>query len=213
MALVLGLTGGIGVGKSTVAELLGERGARIVDVDGLGREVLEPGGGAYEPVIEAFGSEILAPDSRIDRIALAEVVFGAANRLGELEAISHPAINEVLASLVDHASNDLIVLDMAVLTESHLGWCDGERLYRRVVVVEAPWSVRLPRLVSRGMSEDDARSRMEAQATDLQRRALADVIVTNDGDLAELAHDVDRLWPTIEAWMLQSVHAQDAGST
>lgn len=204
MGLVIGLTGGIGVGKSTVSAALGRRGAEVIDVDGVGRAVLEPEGGAYRGVVDAFGQQVVSSDGTIDRAALAAVVFGPDNRLAELEAISHPAINERLAREVDASTADVVVLDMAVLAESRLGWLGEDRLYQRVVVVEAPDAVRIPRLVERGMTEADARARMAAQASDTDRRRLADVVVTNDGDLGQLDATVQRLMPTVAAWMLQA---------
>lgn len=203
MGAIIGLTGGIGVGKTTVAQLFKQRGARVVDVDGLGRDVLEPGGGAYDDVIAAFGQGIVTRDGSIDRAALATEVFGGHNRLDELEAISHPAINARLGELLDVSSASLVVLDMAVLVESRLGWFKGSQRYQRVIVVEAPAKVRLARLVARGMTEADARARMWAQSSDRERRARADLVVVNDGTETELDRDVTRLWPTIDAWIAQ----------
>ena len=115
--LVVGLTGGIGSGKSTVAELMAELGAAVIDVDGLGREVLEPDGEAFTGVVDAFGPDVLAPDGSIDRAALAAMVFGPGQRLTELEAISHPAINQRLTGLLAEQGGDFVVLDIAVLAE------------------------------------------------------------------------------------------------
>ena len=199
MPLVMGLTGGMGVGKSTVAALLAERGASVIDVDAVGRAVLEPDGGAFAGVIEVFGDGVVGADGHIDRGALAAEVFGGDGRLDELEAISHPAINAVLAGDVATADGT-VVLDMAVLTESRLGWVGDQRLYDRVVVVEAPIDLRIERLAGRGVAEADARARIAAQATDAQRRLLADLVITNDGDLAQLRTEVERLGPTIAAW-------------
>ncbi len=203
--LVIGLTGGIGAGKSTVARAFARRGATVIDVDGLGREVLEPAGAAYRGVVEAFGSGVLAADGSIDRAALAAEVFaGEAGRLAELEAISHPAINDALVGRLATEDAPVVVLDMAVLVESRLGRIGGDRVYHRVVVVEAPADVRLARLAARGMSAEDARARLDAQASDAERRALADLVIVNDGDLAQLDAAITTFWPTIEAWQLQS---------
>lgn len=204
MPLVIGLTGGMGVGKSTVAAMLAEGGASVIDVDGVGRAVLEPDGGAYDGVVAAFGDSIVDHDGTIDRAALAAEVFGGAGRLDELEAISHPAINEVLAAEVASATST-VVLDMAVLTESRLGWVGERRLYQRVVVVEAPVELRIRRLVEgRGVSESDAHARIASQASDHDRRLLADLVISNDGDLAALRAEVDRCRPTIAAWEVQA---------
>lgn len=202
MALVIGLTGGMGAGKSTVAGLLAQRGASVIDVDAVGRAVLEPDGGAFAGVVEVFGSGVVGDDGRIDRAALAALVFGGDGRLDELEAISHPAINAVLADEVATAVGTL-VLDMAVLTESRLGWAGDQRLYHRVVVVEAPMDVRIERLAGRGVAADDARARIASQASDAERRLLADIVLTNDGDLDALQTEVARFAPTLASWEAQ----------
>ncbi len=200
---VIGLTGGIGVGKSTVANLLADAGAHVIDVDGLGRTVLEPGNAAYAEVVDAFGPEIVSADSSIDRAALAAVVFGPNNRLGELEAITHPAMNDVMTEQIANATADVVVLDMAILVESQLGRTPTGTMYDRVIVVEAPTEVRVPRLLQRGLTAEDAKARMQAQASDLERRLVADVVVTNDGTEDDLANAVAMLMPTIEAWVHQ----------
>lgn len=212
VTLVIGLTGGIGVGKSTVAAMFAERGAAVVDVDGLGRSVLAPEGGAHDAVVATFGRGILADDGTIDRARLAHAVFGGGDRLAELEAISHPAINELLVQEIEAAAasgTGPVVLDMAVLTESQLGRVGESTVYHRVVVVEASIDVRIPRLIERGMTEDDARGRMAAQASDLERRRIADLIVPNSGSLDQLADHLGVLWPTVEAWRTQ----QPGGAT
>ena len=196
--LVVGLTGGIGAGKSTAADRFAELGAAVVDVDAIGREVLTPGGRAEQGVIDAFGSGILDDSGGIDRGKVATEVFGRPDRLAALEAISHPAINAELDSqlqaLAEGGQVGVVVLDMAVLAESRLGQLESKRGYTVVVVVEAPEEVRLPRLLERGLTEDQARARMASQATDAQRRALADHVIVNDGSPDELAAAVDRVW-------------------
>lgn len=212
--LVIGLTGGIGVGKSTVAGILGALDMVVIDVDAIGREVLEPGGAAHDRVIAHFGPAVVAEDGSIDRRALAGIVFGdpdagRSGRLDELEAISHPAITETLAERISDADPlRPIVLDMAVLAGSRLGCLDGVPLYRRVIVVEADLDIRLERLVGRGMDLDDARGRIAAQPDDSVRRSVADVVVRNDHDLDSLTTRLHDLVPTFAAWS-----AQAAGST
>ena len=207
--LVIGLTGGIGVGKSTVAGILGGLDMVVVDVDAIGRQVLEPGGVAHDRVIAHFGPDVVAEDGSIDRRALAGIVFGDAasgrsGRLDELESISHPAITETLAALIRDADTSRpIVLDMAVLADSRLGWIDGASIYQRVVVVEAGLEARLERLVARGMDLEDARARIAAQPDDSMRRRVADVVVRNDHDVDALARRLHDLVPTIEAWASQ----------
>ena len=193
-APVVGLTGGIGSGKSTVASMLAARGAVVVDCDAIGRQVIEPRGRAYERVIERFGREIVRDDGHIDRAALAAIVFRDEASLAALNAISHPAIDAEIAERIAAAPTDtIVVLDMAVLVETNLG--AGQ--YDKVVVVEAPLAVRLARLKQRGMSEDDARARVASQASDEQRRAVADFIVDNGGDLDALRIEVGALWKAL----------------
>ncbi len=192
---VVGLCGGIGAGKSTVATLLAERGAVVIDVDTLGRHVLTLRE-VRDAVVADFGDGVLGPDGAVDRGALAEMVFSSEGRLTDLEAISHPAIDrEILRRLDALAENppDLVVLDMAVLVESNLGRLADGRGYTEVVVVEADPELRMDRLVERGMMPDDARSRMATQATDAERRAVADHVLVNDGDREHLAVLVDNL--------------------
>ena len=191
--LVIGLTGGIGAGKSTVAGLLAGRGAAVIDVDELGREVLASGGAARDGVIARFGQAVVGVDGEIDRAALAATVFADDRALADLTSISHPAINALLADRLaelDRARARVVVLDMAVLVESQL----GRGLYDTVVVVEAPWSLRLRRLLTRGISEQEAVARRDAQATDGERRAAADFVIENSGDLEALDAEVDSLW-------------------
>jgi dephospho-CoA kinase len=199
--LIVGMTGGIGSGKSTVAALLAGRGAVIVDVDALGRVVIAPGGRAQAAVIAEFGDAIVDDGGHIDRAALARQVFGRPDELARLSAISHPAINAELADVLDaQASDAIVVLDMAILVESTLGRGDPAHSYSKVVVVEAPEELRVARAVARGMAEADVRARIASQATDEQRRAVADAVVVNDGDLAALEARVADLWQTIVAW-------------
>ena len=192
---VIGLTGGIGVGKSTVAAELERLGATVVDCDGLGRLVVEPDGRAYPALVERFGQGIVAADGTIDRPALAAIVFGDAGALADLNAITHPAIDLEIADAIAAADSPVVVLDMAVLVESEL----GRGQYHEVVVVEAPVEVRLERLArDRGMSEDQARARMDSQASDDERRAVADHIIVNDGALDHLMEAVGRFWAEAE---------------
>jgi len=199
--LIVGLTGGIGSGKSTVARLLADRGAVVVDVDALGRAVIAPGGRAEAGVVAEFGSAVVAADGSIDRPSLARMVFAHPAGLARLNAISHPAINAELtdriASLGDHS---IVVYDMAILVESNLGRGDPTHRYTHVVVVEAPLELRIERAVGRGMDEADARARAAAQATDEQRREVADLVLHNDADLATLDGRVSRAWTTIQSW-------------
>lgn len=177
--VVIGLTGGIGAGKSTAAEMLARRGALVADGDALGRQILLPGGSAVGQVIALFGQSVDDGAGGIDRAALASIVFGNERELNRLTAVSYPAINGELARIVDEAPLDtpMVVLDLAVLVEGELGL----GLYSKVVVIEASISTRLARLEGRGMTAGDAKARIASQASDEQRRAVATYIVNNDG--------------------------------
>ena len=178
-----------------MATLLAERGAVVIDVDTLGRHVLTLRE-VRNAVVAEFGDGVVGPNGAVDRRALAEVVFSAKGRLTDLEAISHPAIDREILRQLDALAEDppdLVVLDMAVLVESDLGRLDDGRGYTEVVVVEADPELRIDRLVGRGMVPDDARSRMAAQATDAERRAVADHVLVNDGNREHLAVLVDDL--------------------
>jgi dephospho-CoA kinase len=193
--LVLGLTGGIGSGKSSVSERLATRGAVIVDADAITRAVQEPGGEAFAGIVERFGEGILAPDGRIDRPALAAIVFADATALHDLEQLTHPVVGARIAAALDAAkdTDDVVVLDIPLLVEK------GHRGARATIVVDCPPEVAVRRLVAhRGFTEDDARARMANQVSREERLALADFVVDNGGDLAHLDAEVDRLWTWIE---------------
>jgi dephospho-CoA kinase len=195
--LLLGLTGGIGAGKSTVAELLAVRGAVIVDADQIAREVVEPGGPAYQPLIDRFGSDIVKPDGTLDRAALAARAFPDAESLADLNRITHPAIRDRIAGLVAaQAETDrVVILDAALLT---LGM-RGDYGLAGVIVVDTPVGVAVDRLVRlRGLSEADARARIAAQASREERRKMANVVIDNSGSVADLEAAVARAWSWIE---------------
>lgn len=189
---VVGLTGGIGVGKSTAAQILADLGAVIVDCDQLGREVAQQGGSAYPGMVARFGPGIVRPDGEIDRPALAAIVFNDADALADLNRITHPAIDAEIAQRVAAAPDGAtVILDMAVLVESDL----GKGQYTEVLVVEAPLEARLERLQQqRGMDPADARARIASQVSDEARRAVADHIVTNGGDVEALRAQLTGWW-------------------
>jgi dephospho-CoA kinase len=188
---MVGLTGGIGAGKSVVAARLAELGAVVIDSDRLAREVVEPGTEGLREVVEEFGTEVLGSDGALDRPALGRRVFGDEAARRRLEAIVHPRVRARSAELIAAAAPDAVVVnDIPLLVESGIG--TGFDL---VVVVLASEQTRLRRLVeSRGMTVEEARARMAAQATDEQRRAAADVVLDNDGSIEDLLASVDRLW-------------------
>ncbi|MFF0726526.1 dephospho-CoA kinase [Streptomyces sp. NPDC004134] len=194
--LTVGLTGGIGAGKSAVSRLLASYGAVLVDSDTIAREVVEPGTPGLAAVVAEFGDGVLAADGSLDRAELGSIVFADAERRRALNAIVHPLVRERSAALQEAAGPDAIVVnDVPLLAENDLAG-----LYDVVVVVDAAPATRLDRLVRlRGMAADEARSRMAAQATREQRLAIADIVVDNDGTPEELAERVRKVWEELVA--------------
>jgi dephospho-CoA kinase len=188
--LRIGLTGGIGSGKSTVSRLLEQRGAVIVDADAIAREVVAPGTPGLAAVVEAFGDGVVAPDGSLDRPALAAVVFADPDARKRLDAIVHPLVRARATEVAAAAPADAVVVnDVPLLVET--GQAGS---YDLVLVVEADPATWVARLVQRGLTAEDARARMAAQATDEQRRAVADVVLDNSGTPEELEAQVDRFW-------------------
>jgi dephospho-CoA kinase len=187
--VVIGLTGGIGAGKSTVAAMLTARGAIVVDADRIARQVVAPGGAAFDAIVDRFGPAVLAADGRLDRAALAGIVFRDADARAALEAITHPAIQDEMARQVAaHARAAVVVMDVPLLTARREPMAG-------VVVVDVPEEVAVRRLVEqRGFDEGDARRRIAAQISRGERRAIADLVVDNGGDLAQLEAEVSRVW-------------------
>ncbi|GHE44246.1 dephospho-CoA kinase [Streptomyces thermocarboxydus] len=189
--LTVGLTGGIGAGKSEVSRLLVERGAVLIDADRIAREVVAPGTPGLAAVVEAFGEDILAEDGSLDRPRLGALVFNDPEKLATLNSIVHPLVGARSRELEEAAPEDAVVVhDVPLLTENGLA-----PLYDVVIVVDASPETQLDRLVRlRGMSEEDARARMAAQATREQRRAIADIVIDNDVPLDELERRVKEVW-------------------
>ncbi|WP_432093912.1 dephospho-CoA kinase [Streptomyces sp. bgisy100] len=189
--LKVGLTGGIGSGKSEVSRLLASYGAVIVDADRIAREVVEPGTPGLDAVVAEFGPGILTEDGTLDRPGLGAVVFSDPDRLRALNAIVHPLVGARSAELEASAGPGAIVVhDVPLLAENGLA-----PLYDLVVVVDATERTRVERLVRlRGMAEQEARSRMAAQATREQRLAVADLVIDNDGPLEALEKQVGKVW-------------------
>lgn len=189
--LSVGLTGGIGAGKSEVSRLFVSYGAILIDADKIAREVVEPGTPGLAAVVDAFGAEILAPDGTLDRPKLGSIVFADPDRLAELNKIVHPLVGARSMELESAAGPDAVVIhDVPLLTENDLA-----SLYDVVVVVDASPETQLDRLVRlRGMAESEARARMAAQATREQRLAVADLVIDNDGPLENLQPQVRKVW-------------------
>jgi dephospho-CoA kinase len=194
--LRVGLTGGIGSGKSEVSRRLAEAGAVVIDADRIAREVVEPGTEGLAGVVAEFGDGVLRPDGTLDRERLGEIVFADAERLKALNAIVHPLVGKRSAELFEAAPPDAVVVyDVPLLAENDLAG-----FYDLVVVVDAPTETQVKRLTgARGMTEEQARARIAAQATREKRRALADIVIDNSGDIPALDHQVADLWASLTA--------------
>ncbi|HXY44550.1 MAG TPA: dephospho-CoA kinase [Acidimicrobiales bacterium] len=196
--IAVGLTGGIGSGKSTVARMLVERGAVLVDADQLAREVVEPGTEGLARVVERFGPEVLLGDGQLDRGRLAAMVFTDEAARRDLNSIVHPAVGRLMAERLaaSAGSDDIVVLDIPLLTEA-----GGRDRYpvAGVLVIDAPVEIAVERLVADGrMGRADAEARVAAQASRAERLAVADYVIVNIGTLEELALMVDRAWTWME---------------
>jgi dephospho-CoA kinase len=189
--LLIGLTGGIGSGKSAVATRLTELGAIVIDADAIAREVVEPGTDGLAEVVAEFGPEVLTATGELDRPALGRLVFADPQRRQALERIIHPRVRARSAEILSTAPEDAVVVnDIPLLVET-----GQAKNFPLVIVVLAAEDVRVARLLrDRGMSEEDARARIAAQATDEQRREVADIVIVNDGTVDELRVAVDAAW-------------------
>jgi dephospho-CoA kinase len=195
--LLVGLTGGIGSGKSTAARLLDRRGAVVIDADQLAREAVAAGTEGFRRVVETFGPEIVGPGGELDRPALASIVFADPERKAALESIVHPEVARLFAERLEpYRSTDRVVVYVTpLLVELGLG-----PAFDLVIVVTASAHLRVSRVASeRGLEPEDVRQRMATQATDEARAEVADVLLDNDGTLAELEAQIERLWPELVA--------------
>lgn len=194
--LRVGLTGGIGSGKSTVSRLLAERGAVVIDSDTLAREVVEPGTPGLAAVVAEFGPEMVRPDGRLDRDRLGALVFRDPDARARLNAIVHPLVRAASEQRLSGVPDDAVVVhDVPLLVEAGLAGS-----YDVVVVVATSRETQLDRLVRlRGMTPQDAQARIDSQASPEERLAAADVVITNDGPLEELVARVDALWDRLRA--------------
>lgn len=191
--LLIGLTGGIGSGKSTVSAGLAARGATVIDADAIVHELQEPGTDVFTAIVDRFGDAIVDEDGRLDRPAIAELVFADPEELDALNTIVHPAVgSEIAARLAAAGPDDIVVLDVPLLVES------GRDDMAGTIVVDLPEDEAVRRLVEyRDFSEEDARARMERQVSRQDRRERADLVIDNSGGLAALEGEIGRAW----AWI------------
>lgn len=194
--ITLGLTGGIGSGKSTVSSALVDRGAALVDADAIVRDLQQPGEPVFDRIVERFGAEVVGADGHLDRPAIAGIVFGDAEALADLNEIVHPAVGEEIRRRLEElaATDRVVVLDIPLLAE---GAQDGRPRYpvSGTLVVDVPVDVQVARLVDhRGFDEADARARIANQASREDRLALADHVIDNSGDIHALAAQLDDVW-------------------
>lgn len=196
--LRVGLTGGIGAGKSEVSRRLAAQGAVVIDADLIAREVVAPGTDGLAEVVAAFGPAVLGPDGALDRVALGDIVFADEQKLATLNSIVHPRVAARMREVEDAAgAGSVIVHDVPLIAENGLA-----NRYDLVVVVDVPPRIQLDRLVRlRGMSREQAQARMAAQATREERLAIATIVVDNSGSLAELDRQVGELWAELRRRM------------
>jgi dephospho-CoA kinase len=192
---VLAVTGGIGSGKSTAARLFGERGAVVVDLDDMAKALIGPGGPLADPVATAFGRELLTDEGGIDHARLAAIAFASPESARRLDAIVHPGVLAATQGALDmldaqESPPAVVVICIPLLVEAP-GFFE---VVDSVLAISADEDVRLERLAARGMSEDDARARMDAQATDAERREVADWVLDNDGSLESFRHTLSLFW-------------------
>ena len=190
---LIGLTGGIASGKSLVSTRLAELGAVIVDADVLAREVVEPGTDGLAQIVEHFGPAVITPDGSLDRPALGAIIFSDPDQREKLNAITHPAVWKRARELFDQAAvDDVVVYDVPLLVEG----ARGRQLdFDLIVVVNASTETRIHRLIElRGMTHDEAMHRLNSQASDTERLAVADVVIDNNGTVEATLEQVDALW-------------------
>jgi dephospho-CoA kinase len=190
----VGLTGGIGAGKSTVADLFSKRGAVVIRSDELARQVIEPQTPGFKQVTSRFGNEIINDEGNIDRAKLAQVVFNDDGALKDLENIIHPLVRERTNQLMsEQTSETIIVNEIPLLLEKKM-----ESLFDFLVIVISSEKNRLERLFQKGVSEEQAKARMAKQVNDQDRKAAADFLIVNDGNLDQLEADVQKIWQTLQ---------------
>lgn len=196
MPYIVGLTGGIGSGKSTVSAMLAERGAIVIDADAIVRELQRSGTDVFREIVDAFGPEIVGSDGELERPKLASIVFADQEKRNTLTSIVWPKVGERVVSAIAEAPPDaIVILDVPLMAETPHG---NRRNAEAVIVVDASKESQLAHLVSKGIGPADAESRMAAQASREDRLKIADHVLTNDGSLEELAAQVDELWSVLQ---------------
>ena len=190
----VGLTGGIGAGKSTVADLFSQKGAVVIRSDELARQVIEPQTPGFQQVIDRFGKDLLNAEGYIDRAKLAQIVFKDDAALKDLENIIHPLVRNKTNQIIDqHTSETIIINEIPLLLEKKM-----ESLFDFLVIVISSEKNRLERLAHRGLTAEQATARMAKQVSDEQRKAAADFLIVNDGNLDQLEADVEKIWQTLQ---------------
>ena len=190
----VGLTGGIGAGKSTVADLFSQKGAVVIRSDELARQVIEPQTPGFQQVIDRFGEDFVNSEGYIDRAKLAQIVFQDDAALKDLENIIHPLVRSKTNQIIDqHTSETIIVNEIPLLLEKKM-----ESLFDFLVIVISSEKNRLERLSQRGLTTEQATARMSKQVSDDERKAAADFLIVNDGNLDQLEADVEKIWQTLQ---------------
>ena len=204
--LLVGLTGGIASGKSTVSAMLAELGAEVIDADHIARQVVMPGTPAWCKIRDHFGPGVLHPDGQLDRQALADIVFADKSKLALLNEITHPAIFARIADRLEahHGQDVVVVLDAALLIEA--GLAEGVDV---VIVVHSPREIQVERLAAKGVGSQDARNRIASQLEPEKRLAGADIVIDNSGSLEDLRQQVDKLWEDLQARLASRARGAD----
>jgi dephospho-CoA kinase len=208
--LLVGLTGGIASGKSTVSAMLAEQGAEVIDADHIARQVVMPGTPAWCKIREHFGPGVLHPDGQLDRQALADIVFADKSKLALLNEITHPAIFARIADRLEahHGQDVVVILDAALLIEA--GLAEGVDV---VIVVHSPREIQVERLAAKGVGQTDARNRIASQLEPEKRLARADIVIDNSGSLEDLGRQVDKIWKELQARLAAGARPPAGGRT
>jgi dephospho-CoA kinase len=196
VAYVVGLTGGIGSGKSTISAMLAQRGAIVIDADKIVHDVQRSGTDVFNEIVEAFGDDVVAADGELDRKKLGSIVFADTEQRNRLTSIVWPRVGErVVEQLADAPEDAIVILDVPLMAETPHG---SRRNARKVIVVDASKEAQLAHLAAKGVSRADAEARMGAQASREERLAIADHVIENNGSLDDLERQVDDLWTKLE---------------